>query len=161
MRTTAAQIDDAPASDAPDMTPLHPALFLPFGAIFGFVLSRAGATTYDYYAGLFLFSDLQLLWVIAAGAATGAVGIAVMKTRKARALLTGETISFVGKPFQRQLIPGSLLLGLGWGLAGACPGTVLAMLGEGKLNALFTIAGILLGTWLYGLFDRSAGANGR
>ena len=144
------------ANPAPSARTLHPALFLPFGALFGFVLSRAGATSYDYYAGLFLFSDLQLLWVIAAGAATGAVGIAIMKKLKARAMLTGELISFVGKPFTTRLIPGSLVLGLGWGLAGACPGTVLAMLGEGKLNALFTIGGVLLGTWIYGLFDGSS-----
>ena len=145
----------------PAKAALHPAVFLPFGALFGFVLSRAGATTYDYYAGLFLFSDLQLLWVIAAGAATGAVGIAVMKKLKTRALLTGDEISFAGKPFRKALIPGSLLLGLGWGLAGACPGTVLAMLGEGKLNALFTIGGILLGTWIYGLFDGTTGRTDR
>jgi len=40
---------------------------------------------------------------------------------------------------------------LGWGLAGACPGTILVMAGEGKVTALFTIVGILLGTWVYGL----------
>ena len=44
----------------------------------------------------------------------------------------------------------ALLFGLGWGVAGACPGTVLVMLGEGKLGALFTIAGITAGTYLYG-----------
>ena len=126
--------------------------FLPFGMIFGFILSRAGATTYDFYAGLFLFTKLQLLWVIAAGAATGAVGIAVLKRVKAKAMLTGAEIEFEGKPFTPQLIPGALILGLGWGLAGACPGTVLTMLGEGKLYALFTIGGVLLGTWIYGLF---------
>ena len=130
--------------------------FLPFGMVFGFVLSRAGATTYDYYAGLFLFSDLQLLWVIAAGAATGAVGILLMKRLRARALLTGEVITFKGKPYKKSLIPGSLLLGLGWGLAGACPGTLLAMLGEGKANSLFTLGGVLFGTWLYGALQPTA-----
>ena len=39
--------------------------FLLFGAGFGFLLSRAGATTYDFYAKLFLFEDFQLLWIIA------------------------------------------------------------------------------------------------
>ncbi|HAN30352.1 MAG TPA: hypothetical protein DCQ06_02030 [Myxococcales bacterium] len=125
--------------------------FFPLGLLFGFVLSRAGATTYDYYAGLFLFSDLQLLWVIAAGAATGAVGIALLKKVQAKTLLSGEAIEFAGKPYKRDLIPGALLLGMGWGLAGACPGTLLAMLGEGKGNGLFTLFGVMLGTWLYGV----------
>lgn len=124
--------------------------FIAFGALFGFILSRAGATTYDFYASLFLFEDLQLMWVIAAAAGVGAVGIAVMKRFGVRALATGEPIAFNPKPMRKGLVGGSLLFGAGWGLAGACPGTVLAMLGEGKLTAAFTITGILLGTWLYG-----------
>jgi len=132
-------------------------LFLIFGIAFGFVLSRAGATTYDYYAKLFLFQDLQLLWVISAAAAVGIVGNAILKASKARAL-DGSPLSFNGKPYQRSLIPGSLVFGLGWGLAGACPGTVLAMLGEGKLGAIFTIIGIVGGTYLYGLRQSKARA---
>lgn len=125
--------------------------FIIMGAVFGFILSRAGATTYDYYAKLFLFEDLQLMWVIAVAALVGAVGVAILKKRHARSLVEGETIAFKGKPWKKGLIPGSLLFGMGWGLAGACPGTALAMLGEGKLMAGFTIAGILLGVYLHGM----------
>lgn len=125
-------------------------LFLPMGIVFGFILSRAGATTYDFYAELFLFRDFQLLWVIAVAASIGAVGVALLKVTGARVLLGGAALSYRGKPYTRSLVPGSLLFGLGWGVAGACPGTVLVMLGEGKLGALFTIAGITAGTYLYG-----------
>lgn len=126
-------------------------ILLLFGIAFGFILSRAGATTYDYYAKLFLFQDLQLLWVIATGAGVGIIGIFILKSIKARSVFDGKPISFEGKAYKSTLIPGSVIFGLGWGLAGACPGTVLAMLGEGKLGALFTIGGIVLGTYLYGL----------
>jgi uncharacterized membrane protein YedE/YeeE len=125
--------------------------FLLFGTGFGFLLSRAGATTYDYYAKLFLFEDFQLLWIIAAAAAVGALGVALLKANKARSVFERKPIAFLRKPYKRSLLPGALVFGLGWGLAGACPGTVLAMLGEGKLGALFTITGIALGTFLYGL----------
>jgi uncharacterized membrane protein YedE/YeeE len=131
---------------------LHPLIFIPLGLVFGFILSRAGATTYDFYAGLFLFQDLQLLFVIGTAALTGAIGIAALKLLKGRALLTREDLSFKGKPFSRSLVPGSVVFGLGWGLAGACPGTAIAMLGEGKLGAAATILGIFLGTWTYGFF---------
>jgi len=124
-------------------------LSLPLGTLFGFILSRAGATTYDFYAKLFLFQDLQLLWVIVTAGAVGALGVALLKATGAKALV-GSSISFKGKPYKRALVPGSLLFGAGWGLAGACPGTALVMLGEGKLGALFTIVGLVLGTYLYG-----------
>ncbi|MFT7581125.1 MAG: putative membrane protein YedE/YeeE [Myxococcota bacterium] len=125
-------------------------LFLVLGALFGFLLSRAGATDPGYYAGLFLFQDLQLMWVIAAAAGTGAIGIALMKTTKARTLLTRQPIEFVPKPMRPGLMTGSVIFGAGWGLSAACPGTALAMVGEGRMGAVFVIAGILLGTYLYG-----------
>lgn len=132
--------------------------FLLFGALFGFILSRAGATTYDFYAKLFLFEHFQLLWVIVTAAALGSLGVALLKAVKARTLFEGKPIAFKGKPYKASLIPGSVLFGLGWGLAGACPGTALAMLGEGKLGALFTLFGVFLGTYLYGLRESKAKA---
>ena len=122
-----------------------------FGILFGFILSRAGATTYDFYAKLFLFQDLQLLWVIATAATVGMVGVAILKSLQARSILDGQPLSFTGKPYTKSLIVGSLIFGLGWGFASACPGTALVMLGEGKLGALFTIVGIVMGTYLFGL----------
>jgi uncharacterized membrane protein YedE/YeeE len=50
---------------------------------------------------------------------------------------------------------GGLLFGLGWGLSGSCPGTALVQLGSGQVIAAFTIAGIVLGNWL---FERVGGA---
>ena len=124
--------------------------FLPLGALFGFLLSRGGATTYDFYAKLFLFQDAQLFWVIATAVVVGAPLVQLLRRLEVRALFSGKPIEFQPKPMKPGLLAGALLLGVGWGLAAACPGTVLTMLGEGKLAGLFTIAGILLGTWLYG-----------
>jgi hypothetical protein len=125
--------------------------FLPLGILFGFILSRAGATTYDYYAKLFLFRDLQLLWVIATAGGVGIVGVQLLKRFRPRTLVGGQPIRFEGKPYTPGLVPGSLLFGAGWGLAGACPGTALVMLGEGKLGAAFSVAGMLIGTYVHGV----------
>lgn len=136
-------------------------IFLALGALFGFLLSRAGATTFDHYAGLFLLRDLQLLWVIAAAAATGLVGVTLLRRLAPRSLIGAAPLSFEGKPWKRGLVVGSLLFGAGWGISAACPGTAMAMLGEGKLAPVFTVAGILLGTWLYGWQqDRAAARAG-
>ncbi|MEW6446049.1 MAG: DUF6691 family protein [Pseudomonadota bacterium] len=125
-------------------------LFLALGALFGFLLSGAGATEPELIARLFLFQDLHLMWVILAAILTGATGITFMRRAKVRALGSREPIQFERKPWGRGLIAGSLLFGIGWGLTGACPGTALTMLGEGKLYALPVIMGMLVGTWLFG-----------
>ena len=124
--------------------------FLLLGTVFGFLLSRAGATTFDFYAELFLFTNLQLLWVIATAGLVGIVGTALFKRVKLRAIADGELLSFHGKPMRKTLVLGALLFGIGWGVSGACPGTAPAMLGEGKMLAGFTLIGILIGTYLYG-----------
>lgn len=132
-------------------------LFLVLGGVFGFLLSRAGATTYDFYAKLFLFQDFQLVWVIAVAAGLGVLGLGIpgiiLSSRyqnPPKSILTKQLLSFKGKPYKKELIPGSILFGLGWGLAGACPGTALAMVGEGKLGSIFTILGFFIGTYTYG-----------
>lgn len=135
--------------------------FLFFGTAFGFLLSRAGATTYDFYAKLFLFQDFQLVWVIAMAVVVGSIGIAFLKKVKPRSFFEEKPLSFKGKPYKSSLVPGSVIMGLGWGLAGACPGTAMVMLGEGKLGALFTIAGVLIGTFIYGVQMSKAGGQSK
>jgi uncharacterized membrane protein YedE/YeeE len=130
--------------------PAVPLLFLAFGATFGYLLSRAGATDYDAYAGLFLFENPQLVLVIGGAVVVGLVGVAVIERRPPVALVGRGPLDLSRKPMQRGLFLGAVLFGIGWGLAGACPGTALAMLGQGKLTAGVTVAGILAGTWLYG-----------
>ena len=49
-------------------------------------------------------------------------------------------------------ILGGVLFGLGWVVSGACPGVILAQLGEGKLYALFSLVGVAIGNWAYGSF---------
>ena len=124
--------------------------FIGLGTIFGFILSRAGATTYDNYANLFLFKNFQLLWVISFAILVGVAGMIYLMRIAPLTLFTKQALSFEKKPLRRGLIFGSLLFGVGWGLAGSCPGTAPAMLGEGKLMALFSILGIGIGTYLYG-----------
>ncbi len=51
--------------------------------------------------------------------------------------------------FHPGVAPGAAVFGLGWGLAGTCPGPAIIQVGEGHLIALFTVGGILLGNWLY------------
>lgn len=129
-----------------------------FGIAFGFFLSRAGATNQDYYAQLFLFENLQLLWVIAAAVSVGIAGVAMMRLVYPYALFDNTPLRFEGKPMRKGIIAGSLMFGIGWGLTGTCPGSAPAMLGEGKVMAIFAISGIVIGTYLYG---RIASARGQ
>lgn len=130
-------------------------MFVLLGAVFGFLMSRAGATNFDFYAQLFLFENLQLLWVIVSAVITGMLGVLLLKRLDVKAVIDGARLSFEGKPGQRGLGVGALMFGVGWGVTGMCPGSAAVMLGEGKVIVLATGFGMLFGTYLYAhLYER-------
>jgi len=122
-----------------------------FGILFGFYLSRAGATDYKKIIDMFLLKDLHLMFVIGSGIIVGIIGIQIIKRLKLKTL-TGKEIEI--KPKDRHLgnIIGGFIFGVGWALTGSCPGTIITQLGEGKLAALFTFLGLVVGTYLFGVF---------
>ena len=122
-------------------------VFVAFGALFGFLLSRARASDYEAIRGMFLLTDLHLFGVVGVAVATAAVGLQVLERGALRAL-GGEPIRLARKPYRKAVLLGGLVFGAGWALSGTCPGTALTQLGEGKLYALATVVGILAGTWL-------------
>jgi uncharacterized protein len=130
--------------------------FVLWGAGFGFLLHQARVTDYDAILGMFLFRDFHLMGVMGGAIATAAIGLWLVR-RRARSAPNGEPAEVRSMALNGGVIAGSLIFGAGWALCGACPGTALAQLGEGKLYALSTIAGILLGTLAYGAW-RSRGA---
>ena len=118
-----------------------------YGLIFGFVLSRAGATDYDAIAGMFRLTDLHLFGVIGTAVALNAIAFAWLRRAGVRAR-DGAALALAPKPMTRGLVAGSLIFGAGWAVAGACPGTALAQIGEGRMTGLVVFAGILMGAWL-------------
>ncbi|BBP00269.1 DUF6691 family protein [Sulfuriferula nivalis] len=131
-------------------------IYLVLGTIFGMLLSLAGATTFDFYAELFQFKNMQLSRVIASAVVVGMVGIFLMKRLKARAIMTGDEIHFDIKKPPKNWVWGSLLFGSGWALTGSCPGSAPAMLGEGKLIIIPVLLGVIAGTYLYALIQSAS-----
>jgi uncharacterized membrane protein YedE/YeeE len=119
-----------------------------FGIAFGFILSRVGATDYDAIANMFLLEDLHLAGVIGVAVVVAAIGLGAI--RRARSGVLARWADVVQeKPMKPGLVVGAALFGAGWAITGTCPGTGLAQIGEGKLIALFTVSGMLLGTAAY------------
>jgi hypothetical protein len=99
------------------------ALYLILGTAFGFVLSRSGAADYNYIQGMFLFTEFQLYGIIGVGVVLTAPGLWLIK-RHGRTLL-GQPIKIELKGRNRGNVLGGVLFGIGWSLAGMCPGTDL------------------------------------
>jgi uncharacterized membrane protein YedE/YeeE len=131
------------------MTPLYLAL----GTAFGFILSRSGAADYNYIQTMLLFESVQLYGILGTAVPLTAVGLWMIK-RRGRTV-AGTPIAIELKPFHRGNIAGGLLFGVGWSMAGMCPGPILVNLGEGKVYALAALAGALVGAGAFGaLYER-------
>jgi uncharacterized membrane protein YedE/YeeE len=127
--------------------------YLVLGIIFGFILSRSGAADYNYIQGMFLFTNLQLYGIMGAAVIVGAPGVWLIKQRGRT--LFGRKVEIELKPFHRGNIAGGVLFGIGWSIAGMCPGPILVNIGEGKIYALSALAGALAGAGIFGtLYQR-------
>ena len=73
-----------------------------------------------------------------------------------------RTVSFLGLQMKlpasgqvdRRLVLGSLLFGIGWGVAGFCPGPAVVALGMGELKAVIFVAAMLAGMGVFELLER-------
>jgi uncharacterized membrane protein YedE/YeeE len=131
-------------------------VYLLLGTVFGLILSRSGAADYDYIQGMFLFQRFQLYGIIGTAVVLTAPGLWLLR-RRGRTL-RGAPLRIERKPFHRGNAVGGVLFGIGWSIAGMCPGPIVVNIGEGKVYALAALAGALAGTalfgWLYGALQR-------
>jgi uncharacterized protein len=123
-------------------------LYLLLGTVFGFVLSRSGAADYNYIQAMFLFESFQLYGIIGSAVVLTAPGLWLIKRHGRTAL--GRPIKVEPKPRHRGNLVGGLLFGVGWSMAGMCPGPIFVNIGEGKIYALAALAGALAGAGLFG-----------
>lgn len=125
--------------------------YLALGILFGIVLAKGQLISWYRIYEMFRFGSFHMYGVI--GSAVGLGVLLHLWIRKSRMR------SFYGQPItirpKQQGVPryliGGTLFGLGWALAGACPGPMFILLGFGYMPLLIVIAGALLGTFFYGL----------
>jgi uncharacterized membrane protein YedE/YeeE len=89
--------------------------------------------------------------------ATSTLGLWLLRRARARAVLTGEPVAWSREPPRRPHVVGSVIFGVGWALADACPGPIATQVGQGVLWSLFTITGVVAGIVL----AQRAGASAR
>lgn len=112
------------------------------GIIFGFLMQKARVIRYDKQLAALLFKDMTIVKFMLAHIMVAMIGVYFLKDFGLVKLSIKPTI--LGG-----LILGGLIFGMGWGLLGYCPGTSAGALGEGRLDALWGILGMLLGAGLY------------
>ena len=92
--------------------------------------------------------DPSLAFVLGGAVTVSAVGT-VLARRMKTPVLAGSFDIPTGLRIDARLVLGSALFGIGWGLAGFCPGPAIAALSLLMPKALAFVAAMLAGMWLY------------
>ncbi len=119
------------------------------GVVFGITLCWSGMSNPTVIREALLFERAYLFLMFASAVLVAVIGLQTLRRRRARALLTGAPLTWTRDQPGRRHVTGSALFGLGWGIADACPGPIAAQIGQGVPWALFTIAGVLAGVYLF------------
>jgi uncharacterized membrane protein YedE/YeeE len=125
--------------------------YLLVGMFFGIVLVKSEAVSWYRIFEMFKFQAFHMYGIIGSAVLLGVLSVAFIK-RTGLKSFAGQTINIAPKEkgFTRYLLGGSIF-GLGWALAGACPGPMYILVGTGVFSMLIVIAAAILGTFFYGV----------
>ena len=121
------------------------------GLVFGLGLIVSGMANPAKVIG---FLDLAGRWdpslalVMAGAIAVGAIAFALARTRSASFLDAPMRLP-TDKQIDRRLLAGALVFGVGWGIAGFCPGPALVAIGMGSAKAVVFVVAMLAGMGIF------------
>ena len=125
--------------------------YLMVGIFFGVIFVKAEIISWFRIQEMFRLQSFHMYGVIGSAIMVGMISIFLIKRFNIKTL-SGETVVFHPKTFQKGQIYGGLIFGLGWAITGACPGPLFAQIGSGYLTVVITLLSAIAGTWVYGFF---------
>jgi uncharacterized membrane protein YedE/YeeE len=125
--------------------------FLLIGIVFGTIMYKAQLVSWFRIYEMFRFESFHMYGVIGSAVGLGIIFVQLVKRFKIKSI-EGQVIEIAPKDkgFARYILGGTIF-GLGWALAGACPGPMYVLVGTGAFSILIVIAAAMLGTFVYGL----------
>ena len=125
-------------------------IYLLIGIFFGIVLIKSEATSWFRIYEMFRFKSFHMYGIIGSAVGLGIIALQLIKRFKIKSFFGSEIIiPPKDKGITRYLVGGSIF-GLGWALAGACPGPMFVLAGAGYLPILLVILASIFGTYVYG-----------
>ena len=126
------------------------------GLIFGIGLIVAGMTDPSKIVGFLNLAgpwDPSLALVMGGAVAVGFIAFGLAR-RRTQSFLGGAMHLPTARRIDRRLVLGSLVFGIGWGLAGYCPGPAVVSVGMGQDKAIVFVVAMLAGMGIYELIER-------
>lgn len=128
--------------------------FLILGIAFGIILTKSEALSWYRIHEMFHFQSFHMYGLLGSAIATGMLSVFLIRKFKVKTI-TGEEIEIKPKEFKwKASIIGGIIFGLGWGLTGACPGPIYALIGTGSFAFIVVLFAAVIGTYVYGAIKK-------
>ena len=125
--------------------------YLFVGILFGIVMTKSEAVSWYRIQEMFRFQAFHMYGIIGSALAIGVTMTALIQRFQFKSL-EGQEITLSPKKYSiYRYLGGGIVFGLGWALAGACPGPIYTLIGNGFSIFLVVLLSALLGTLAYGM----------
>lgn len=104
--------------------------------------------------------DPSLAFVMLGAISIGAIAF-IAASRRGRTYLGSSIQLPTSRIIDKHLVLGSLAFGIGWGMAGICPGPGLMLIGAGSLHGMAFVAAMLLGMGIFELLERQRASHSK
>ena len=130
--------------------PANLLVYLIFGILFGIVLIKSEVVSWFRIQEMFRFDSFHMYGVIGSAVVVAAISVQLIKRLKIKTI-SGDPISIAPKDWGKgvRYWLGGTFFGLGWGILGACPGPMFALVGAGTTVMVVALVGAMVGTWTY------------
>ncbi|MDX1627710.1 MAG: DUF6691 family protein [Fulvivirga sp.] len=130
-------------------------IYLIIGTFFGVVLYKSEAASWFRIFEMFHFGSFHMYGIIGSALVLGIIGIFIIKKKNIKAF-GGAEMQLQPKHMSiKRYLFGGIIFGLGWALAGACPGPMYVLVGAGYWSILIVLFGAIVGTFFYGVLRKN------
>ena len=125
--------------------------FVIAGLIFGLIMIKSEAASWYRIQEMLRFQSFHMYGIIGSAVLLGSVAVFLIKKFKIKDS-QGNPINIPDKDSSwKKYVIGGFIFGLGWALAGACPGPMFVNIGYGYFSMIIVVIGALVGTYAYGV----------
>jgi uncharacterized protein len=125
--------------------------YLLTGIAFGIIMFKSEAASWFRIIEMFQFDAFHMYGIIGSALVVGVIGMQLIKRARLNSF-SGDAIVITPKAKGwKNYLFGGTIFGLGWGLAGACPGPIFTLIGAGFIPLIAVLLAALAGTFAYGM----------
>ncbi|OIQ22294.1 DUF6691 family protein [Lacinutrix sp. MedPE-SW] len=125
--------------------------FFSIGLFLGILFIKSEVASWFRIYEMFQFKSFHMYGIIGTAIVLGIILTKYIKITQAKDFNGDEILISPKEKGITRYLTGGIIFGLGWALAGACPGPMFVLLGSLLPSILVLILGALLGTFVYGM----------